>query len=89
MTIEMVTELCRSAVIMTLMISAPVLAVAVVVGLSISILQAVTSIQDQTVSIIPKIVAMLATMLYVLPWTLTQLVDFSTRIIGGIPASLQ
>ena len=89
MTIEQVAELCRSAVMMTLMISSPVLAVAVIVGLGISILQAVTQIQDQTVSIIPKIVAMMATMLYVLPWTLTQLVDYSHRVISGIPASFQ
>ena len=73
---------------MTLMIAAPVLIVGVVVALGISVLQAVTQIQDQTVSIVAKIVVMLLTMLYILPWTLTQLVDFSTRLIAGIPDSL-
>ena len=52
MTLDQVTEICRSAVLLALMISAPVLTVAVLVGLGISIIQAVTQIQDQTVSII-------------------------------------
>ena len=88
MTIDSVAELCRNAVMMTLTISAPVLVVGVVVALAISILQAVTQIQDQTVSIVGKIVVMLLTMVYVLPWTLTQLIDYSTRVIAGIPGSL-
>ena len=85
MTIDSVAELCRSALVMTLMIAAPVLIVGVVVALGISVLQAVTQIQDQTVSIVAKIVVMLLTMLYVMPWSLGQLVEFSTRLFAGIP----
>lgn len=88
MTLDQVTELCRAAVMLALMVSAPVLAVAVVVGLSISIIQAVTQIQDQTVSIIPKIVIMLLTLVYVTPWILTQMVEYSTQLFNGIPDSL-
>ena len=83
-----VSELVRSAVMLTLMITSPVLAVAVLVGLAISIGQAVTQIQDQTVSIVPKIVLMLLTMLLILPWTLTQLVQYSTDLYAGIPNRL-
>ena len=83
-----VTELARSAVMLTLLITSPVLAVAVLVGLAISIGQAVTQIQDQTVSIVPKIVLMLLTMLLILPWTLTQLVQYSTDLYAGIPNRL-
>lgn len=88
MTLDQVAELCRSAVMLALMISAPVLTVAVLVGLGISIIQAVTQIQDQTVSIIPKIVIMLLTLVYVTPWILTQMVEYSTRLFTGIPDTL-
>ena len=83
-----VSELARSAVMLTLLITSPVLAVAVLVGLAISIGQAVTQIQDQTLSIVPKIVVMLLTMLLILPWTLTQLVQYSTDLYAGIPHRL-
>ena len=72
-----------------LLIAAPVLSVAVFVGLAISIAQAVTQIQDQTVSIIPKIVVMLLTMLYVMPWSLGQLVQYSARLFAAIPEHIQ
>ena len=83
-----VSELARSAMMLTLLITSPVLAVAVLVGLAISIGQAVTQIQDQTLSIVPKIVVMLLTMLLILPWTLTQLVQYSTDLYAGIPIRL-
>lgn len=89
MTIEMVTELCRSALQITLLITAPVLLVAVVVGLGISIVQAVTQIHDQTVSVIPKIILMLLTVLYILPWGLSQMVEYSRSLYAGIPGTFQ
>jgi flagellar biosynthetic protein FliQ len=55
MDITYVTDICHDAVAVALLVSAPALAVAVTVGLLISILQAVTQIQDQTVSIVPKL----------------------------------
>lgn len=88
MTQEYVTELCRAAVMLSLLISTPILSVAVLVGLSISILQAVTQIQDQTVSVIPKIVVMLLTMVYVLPWMLNMMVDYATELYLHIPDML-
>jgi len=89
MDIAYVTDICRDAVSVALLISAPVLAVAVTVGLLISVLQAVTQIQDQTVSIVPKIVLMLLTMLAVLPWTLTHMIEYATGLYASIPNSLQ
>lgn len=88
MTVDTVTELCRSALMITLMVSAPVLAVAVVVGLGISILQAVTQIHDQTISIIPKIVLMLLTLLYIMPWGLSQLMEYSRSLFDGVPQTM-
>ena len=57
MTADQVVELTREAVMLTLMIAAPVMLMAVFVGLVISIIQAVTQIQDQTISFVPKITA--------------------------------
>ena len=74
MSVDQAVELSRAAVLLTLMMGAPVLIMAVAVGLLISILQAVTQIQDQTISFVPKIVAMLATFLYVLPWVMNRMI---------------
>lgn len=88
MTSDFVTELTRQAVMLTLTISSPVLAIAVVVGLSVSVAQAVTQIQDQTVSIVPKLVIMLLTMLFIMPWVLSQLSQYAIDLFNGIPGSL-
>lgn len=84
MSIDQAVELGRDAVLMTLLIGAPVMAVAIVVGLAISILQAVTQLQDQTLSFVPKICAMMLTLLYVLPWLLGRMMEYSTGLIGSI-----
>jgi len=88
MSLTDVTELTRAAVVLTIMISAPVVGVAVAVGLFISVLQAVTQIQDQTVNTVPKIVLMLLTLLLIAPWALTQLVQYSTDVFEKIPHSM-
>lgn len=87
MSVDQAVELSRAAVLLTLMMGAPVLIMAVAVGLLISILQAVTQIQDQTISFVPKIVAMLATFLYVLPWVMNRMIAYSTDLIRDIPST--
>jgi len=88
MNVDQAVELGRSAIILTLLIGTPIMLTAVAVGLIISILQAVTQIQDQTISFVPKIVAMFLAALYVLPWLATQLIDYSTNLIHEIPSAL-
>jgi flagellar biosynthetic protein FliQ len=88
MGIDQAVELSRAAVMLTLLLSAPVMLVAVVIGLLISILQAVTQLQDQTLSFVPKIVAMLLATLYMLPWVMNQMVEYSTNLIQNIPSLL-
>ncbi len=88
MTVDQAVELGRSAVMMTLLIGAPVMLAAIVVGLIISIFQAVTQIQDQTLSFVPKIVAMMLALLYLLPWTLQRMIEYSTELIRDIPNRL-
>lgn len=86
MSIDQAIELARGAILLTLLVGAPVMLMAVFVGLVISILQAVTQLQEQTLSFVPKIVAMLLTLLYILPWVLEQMIVYSTELIGDIPA---
>jgi len=58
------------------------------VGLFVSVFQAVTQIQDQSVSQVPKLIATLLATLSLMPWALGELVDFATRLITDIPGSL-
>jgi len=61
---------------------------AIVVGLVISILQAVTQLQDQTLSFVPKIIAMALAGLVLLPWMMHRMVEFATEIFNNIPSQL-
>jgi len=88
MSLDHAVELARSAVMLTLMVGAPVMVSAIAVSLLINVLQAVTQLQDQTLSFVPKIVAMLLAILFVLPWTLREMVEYSTTLIRAIPAGL-
>ena len=81
-------ELARAAVIVSLLVGAPVMLMAVAVGLIVSIAQAVTQLQDQTLSFVPKIVAMTLTLLYVLPWVIQRLVEYSTALYRDIPSTI-
>lgn len=84
---ESAIQLVNDMLIITLKIAAPILAAGVVIGLVISILQAVTQIQDQTLTFVPKIVVMLVVTILLLPWIIARLVDYSaelfTIIAGG------
>lgn len=87
MDIDTAVDLARNATYLTLLIGAPVMGASIAVGLLISILQAVTQIQEQTISFVPKIVAMLLTMLLVLPWSINRMVEYSTNLIRDIPTT--
>ena len=77
-------ELVREMLIITLKIAAPILLAGIVVGLVISILQAITSIQDQSLALVPKIVAMIAVAVLLLPWIVERLVEY-TQILLRLP----
>jgi len=81
-------ELSRAALILSLKIGAPIMLTAVAVGLFISILQAVTQLQDQTLSFVPKIIAMTLTLLFILPWIVGQMVDYSITIFQNAAVTL-
>lgn len=88
MDVEQAVELARDAVMLTLLLSVPIMGVAMLAGLLISIGQAVTQIQDQTLSFVPKIVLMLVTALLILPWSIAQIVEYSTNLYLEIPKML-
>lgn len=75
-----IISIARSALIETLIISAPVLIVAVGVGLLISVLQAITSIQEQTLTFVPKMVVILVVLIFLGPWLTAHLVNFTQAL---------
>jgi flagellar biosynthetic protein FliQ len=79
-----VVAVFRDALGMVLMVSAPMLGVALLVGLIISVFQATTQIQEQTLQFIPKIVAIFLVLVILGPWMLHQLVEFAGEILGNL-----
>ena len=75
-----VTVLGRDLLVTSLLLVAPVIVVSLLVGLLISIGQTITSVQEQTLSFAPRIVAVVVTMLFLIPWYLSTLKDFCDRI---------
>ena len=82
----MVVDLARQALWMTMLISAPLLGVGLLVGLVVGIFQAATSINEQTLSFIPKIVAMGITMALAGSWMINTMVDYTKGIFIRIPS---
>lgn len=70
----------RDTLFVTLLIAAPMLLIGLVVGVFVSILQAVTQIQEQTLTLIPKIAAMMIAAALLLPWIGVRLMEYSTRV---------
>ena len=75
----------RSAILQILMVAAPVLLIGMGVGLVVSVFQATTSIQEQTLTFIPKIAAILLSLFVFGPWMLSSLTQFTIRIIQTLP----
>ena len=78
-------DLLRSAIQTALVIAAPMLVAALLVGLVVGLLQAVTSIQEQTLTFIPKLLVMTGVFALLLPWILSQLVQYLASIIKSLP----
>ncbi len=76
-------DVVREALFIALLISAPILAVGLVVGLIISIFQAVTQIQEQTLSFVPKIFAMGALTIAIVPWIYNKMFEYATIMFGS------
>jgi len=85
MTTAFVVGIMAEAIKVTLFAAAPVLIVALVVGVAISLFQAVTQVQEMTLSFVPKIVAVLVALVASLPWMINLLLDFTSNLFSNIP----
>jgi flagellar biosynthesis protein FliQ len=81
-------DLVRDAILMSLIVGAPLLVVGMLVGLVIGLIQALTQIQDQTVSTVPKLVAMTLAIIVCLPWLTDRMLDYSRNVLKQLPPHL-
>lgn len=86
MSYEIFGEVTNQAIKLVLLISAPMLIAALVMGILISIFQAVTQINEQTLSFIPKIVVIFGAMVIFAPWMSETITNFTTELILSIPS---
>ncbi|HEY4219235.1 MAG TPA: flagellar biosynthesis protein FliQ [Gemmatimonadaceae bacterium] len=82
----LVVDLARNAIMLALLISGPMLVVALIVGLTVSVLQAVTQIQEQTLAFVPKLVGVSVVFLIALPWVIQLLVKYTTELFRSLPS---
>jgi flagellar biosynthetic protein FliQ len=80
MNLDMATELVRQTLVLAMVVSAPMLAIGLVVGIIVSLLQAVTQIQEQTLTFVPKIIAMIAAAILLMPWIGHRLAEYTTTM---------
>lgn len=82
---DLVIQMAQEALRMVLIISAPMLGLGLLVGLAVSVFQATTSIQEQTLAFIPKIVAVFIAILIFGPWMLRLMVEYVTNVLVNLP----
>jgi flagellar biosynthetic protein FliQ len=85
MTPEFVVNFAKDALSLTILVAMPMLGLGLLVGLTVSVFQATTSIQEMTLTFVPKILAVLLGLLYFAPWMLDKLVTFTTSVFQNIP----
>ena len=81
----LVIDLARNAIMLALLVGGPLMLVALIVGLVVSVFQAVTSIQEQTLSFVPKLIAVSVAFLVALPWMMEMMVRYTTDLFRSIP----
>ena len=85
MTQEFIVETAKRSLEITILVSSPMLGFGLVIGVAVSIFQAVTSIQEMTLAFIPKIVGVMIAVVLFFPWMLQMLVSFTSEIFTNIP----
>ena len=85
---EYVMTMGRHAMEITLMVAAPMLLVALIIGLVVSIFQAATQINEMTLSFIPKLVGIFVALVVAGPWMLTVMLDYMRELFSGIPGMI-
>ncbi|HWQ92205.1 MAG TPA: flagellar biosynthesis protein FliQ [Clostridia bacterium] len=82
---EFAIELLKSMIYQALSLAAPLLLTAMIIGLVVSLFQAVTSIHEQTLAFVPKALAVVGMLLLLLPWVIRSITDFTVAVIDKIP----
>lgn len=82
---QLAVDLVRQAVMLSLAVAAPLLATALVVGILVSLIQAVTQLQEQTLTFIPKLLTISLVFVLTLPWALTRLVEYLAGVLRSLP----
>jgi flagellar biosynthesis protein FliQ len=85
MTPEFAVELVKNLMFQAISLAAPILLVAMVIGLAVSLFQAVTSIHEQTLSFVPKALGIVGVMIILLPWITRTSIEFTTAVLQKIP----
>jgi flagellar biosynthetic protein FliQ len=85
MTAAEALDMGRDALLMVLIISAPIMGVGMLVGLVISLLQSMTQLQEQTLSFVPKIIAMIGLAIVLIPWLAGRLIAYAQELLGEPP----
>ncbi len=78
-------ELARRAILLALQLSLPILTLSLVIGVLVSLFQAVTSIQEQTLTFVPKIIVLSLALIVLGPWMLHTLVGFTSGLLSSLP----
>jgi len=89
MTPEFVVSFAKDAIGLTILVAMPMLGLGMIVGLAVSVFQATTSIQEMTLTFVPKILAVFFGLLYFAPWMLEKIVTYSEQIFLNIPAYIR
>ncbi len=82
---QFIIHLGREVFLTAVMVASPMLIAGLIVGVSISVVQTATSIQEQTLTFIPKIIAVVVSLILFMPWMMNTLLDFSVELITNIP----
>lgn len=85
MSVALAIEFTRSAVLLCLQVAGPLLMTALLVGVAVSLVQAVTQLQEQTLTFIPKLLSVGLVLVLTLPWILLKLTEFLVSVIRSIP----
>ena len=83
MNINTAIDMVRETLFLMLLLSFPILAAALVIGLTVSVLQAVTQVQEQTLSFVPKIIGMVLVAIFAMPWIAMQILEFAQRMFAS------
>ncbi|MHB1605325.1 MAG: flagellar biosynthesis protein FliQ [Leptospirales bacterium] len=85
MTTQTAIDLTHNALMMALILTFPILIVSLVIGVVVSLFQAVTQINEATLSFLPKVAGVVGVLLVLMPWMVRQLIDYTVNLFDGLP----